>query len=185
MALNRFSATVKCRQSNADSFFYGWLFSYGAGVLLGLLAVQASRSSIGDEMVMLCRSACPGGRLQAGPLFASSICFFLLTILFSQLSGGFGWTLFLTGFKAFCTAYVFGVFYVLQQQLNLQKAVLSLAIHTVFLLPALFELTRRCSTIRLHGKGRFWFRYRICPLLLLFGYLVGLFCLESALFAKI
>lgn len=74
---------------------------------------------IGDTLLLFCLDVCPDGYPAALPLFLSAVLFCLVTVLLSQLPGSACWITLLAGFKAFCTAFVFGVFYVLQQQTDL------------------------------------------------------------------
>lgn len=183
--MNYTGTVVRAGVRRADSFFGSWLIAFAAGIFLGLLAARASCAAIGDTLLLFCSDVCPDGYPAALPLFLSAVLFCLVTVLLSQLPGSACWITLLAGFKAFCTAFVFGVFYVLQQQTDLGPAVLAFSIHMLLLFPAFYYLASHCQGLRLSGSGRYWFRYRVLPVLLTFGYLLLSFWLESALFERL
>ncbi len=160
----------------SDSFFYSWLAVFGAGTLCGVLAARFSCAVMDEPLLALCGSVCPDGRLAAWPLFFSTASFFLVTVLLSQLPGSRFFIAVLTWVKAFSTAYVFGVLYVLHQQAGLHAAVLSVALHAMLLLPAFYMFSCQCTAAK--GRVLSW------PAVLALVYLLLAVWLETALFAR-
>lgn len=161
----------------SDSFFYSWLALFAAGTLGGILAARFSCAAMEGPLLALCGSICPEGRMAAWPLFFSTASFFLVTVLLSQLPGSRFFIAALTLVKAFGTAYVFGVFYVLHQQAGLHAAVLSLAIHAMLLLPAFYVFSCQCAAAKGRVPGR--------PMAAALGYLLVIAWLETALFQRL
>ncbi len=165
----------------ADRFLCAWLASFSVGAVVGLAAVRVSARSMSEGFPDLCRAAFAGGRFPLWPMLAGVTFFFLLIVLCSQLPGGGLWVRLLTGAKAFCTAYVYGVFYLVRSVSGLGAALLPLAVHTVLSLPALYSLSFHCLRFRLWGRGLHWFRYRTLPPALLYAYLLALTAVMSVL----
>ena len=170
------------RRWQDERFFYIWISVYFLGAMAGILAARVCCAALGVGLIDFCGSIYGNG-FAARPIFFSSALLFLLTILLSQLPGGAYWTLGLVGIKAFCTAFVFGIFYLWRQFSGLHIAPLFLAVHSLLLLPAFYFLVCHCRRVRLSGRGRYWFRYRLLPVGLAFLYLLIVVWLEQLLLA--
>lgn len=182
--MNECQEVVKSPRQHADHFFYCWLSFYFCGVLCGLLAARAACSGLASQLAVFCNHLCPDGRPPLFPMLWSSLLLLVLTVLFSQLPGAGFWLSCLVGTKAFCTAYVFGIFYLLRENAGFLTAAFFLALHAALFLPAFFFLGCHCHGLRLAGRGRYWFRYRILPVIGSFAYLFVVVWLESLLMAR-
>ena len=172
---------ARAKVPGRDSFFYRWLLVYFVGVLAGLLAARWSVAQMGQALTTLGQSLFCDGHPAVWPLFWSSLGFGVLLVLLSQLPAA-GVLLWLAvGAKAFCTAYVFGVCFSTQQTAALGRAPLRLIAHAALLLPAYYFLAYHCRRVPLGGRGRYWFQYRLLPVLLALAYLLLISFLEQML----
>ena len=171
------AGTTSVRRLN--SFFHRFLVCYTLGMILGLLAVRMSLYSMGEEMAFLGAGVSLAGSGTSAALFQSGCFLFLITILVSQLSGRTFFLMLLVGCKAFSTAYVFGALFALRDAAGLNWG--RFLVYTVLVLPIFYCLVLHCQGQRLKGKGRYWFYYRILPLLWMFGLLAAAVWLSTAL----
>ena len=175
---------TRAKVPGRDSFFYRWLLIYFFGVLTGLMAARWSVAQMGQALTELGRSLFQEGHPAIWPLFWSSLGFGIFLVLLSQLSAA-GLLLWLAvGAKAFCTAYVFGVCFSLQQVADLGRVPFCLIAHAALLLPAYYFLAYHCRRVSLRGRGRYWFRYRLLPILLTLAYLLLIAVLEQVLWRR-
>ena len=173
------SGTVSMRR--LDTFFHRFLVCYIIGTILGLLAVRTSMISIEDTMMSLSAGVSLAGRGASVALFRSGCFLFLITILISQLSGRAFFLMLLVVCKAFATAYVFGALYALRETSGSDWV--HFLIYTVLFLPVFYCLVFHCQGSRLRGRGRYWFYYRILPILWMFCLLAAAVWLSAALSA--
>lgn len=169
--------TVSVRRLN--SFFHRFLVCYIIGMFLGLLAVRMSFFSIREELTFLGAGVSLTDSGASAALFRSGCFLFLITILISQLSGKVFFLMLLVGCKAFSTAYVFGAMFALRNTTGLNW--IRFLVYTVLVLPIFYCMLLHCQGQRLKGKGRYWFYYRILPLLWMFGLLAAAVWLSAVL----
>lgn len=179
------SPAARTQKRCMELFFYKWMVLYFAGSASGLLAGRAALLANETALSSFCSKLYADYAVVFGPLFGASACFLLLTVLLSQLPGGRFLPLFLVPVKAFSTAYVFSIFYLLREQTAISAAVAAVALHAVFFLPAFYFLCVHCSRGSLAGRGPFWLRYRILPILLTFVYLFLATLLERYLLGRL
>ena len=154
-----------------DSFFYRWLFFFFLGILAGLIAARLSVTQMELALVELCNSLHLNHHSAVWPLLGSSAAFALLLVLLSQLPVARLFVFLAVAGKAFCTAYAYGVLFLLQQHGSFNHTSLFLIVHAALLLPAYYFLAFHCCRTRLDGRGWHWFQYRLLPVLLVFLYL--------------
>ena len=171
------AGTVSVRRLN--SFFHRFLVCYTIGMILGLLAVRTSFSAMGQQMMVLGSGVSFADRGASNALFRSGCFLFLMTILVSQLSGKTFFLMLLVGCKAFGTAYVFGALFALRDTIGFGWV--RFLAYTVMVLPIFYCLVLHCQGQRLKGRGRYWFYYRILPLLWMFGLLAAAVWLSAVL----
>ncbi len=168
------------RQPN--TFFRRFLTCYCLGTLLGLLAARAAWTAMGGSLEAMCGGVDLAGRGARLALLRSGALSFLVVLLLSQLSGRAFWLMTFVVGKAFGTAYVFGVLYLVQRGRSLGW--FQWAVHTALILPVFYGLLWHCQRGRLGGSGRYWAYHRLLPVLLAFGYLLLAAGLEALLFAR-
>lgn len=176
---------ARTRKRCMELFFYMWMALYFLGSAAGLLAGRAALLANETALSSFCARLYTDGAVVYGPLFGASACFLLLTVLLSQLPWGRRLSMLLVPIKAFSTAYVFSIFYLLREQASVSLAVAAVALHAVFFLPAFYFLCVHCGRGSLAGKGPYWFRYRIVPILLTFVYLLLATLLERYLLGRL
>lgn len=173
------SCTASMRR--LDSFFKRFLLCYAIGTILGLLAARMSLISLGDTMTSLATGVSLAGSGASAALFRSGCFLFLTTLLVSQLSGRAFFLMLLVGGKAFGTAYVFGALFALRKIAGYNW--IHFLVYTVLVLPIFYCLVLHCQGPRLRGRGRYWFYYRILPILWMVGLLAAAVWLSAALCA--
>ena len=164
-----------------DAYFQRFLTCYFLGTILGLLAVRVSMASMGDTMGVLAAGVSLAGSSASSALFRSGCFLILITCLISQLSGRAFFLMLLVGGKAFCTAYVFGALFALRDIAGWNW--IRFLVHTVLVLPIFYCLVLHVLKPRLHGRGRYWFRYRAAPMLWIIGLWAAAAWLSTALWA--
>lgn len=166
-----------------DRFFYLWFSFCLLGIIFGISAAAVCFSNCRDWLSEFCTDIFCSGFPAPQPLFFCSVLLLLVTVLSSQLPGGRIWLSLLIVWKAFSIAYVFGILYLLQQDGNFLPSAFSIVFHSFLLLPAFYFLTYHCYGVRLFGRGRYWFRYRILPVFLIFLYVLLAVWVEQMLWA--
>lgn len=161
-------------------FMYFWIGCYLVGSISGLLSALYSFTYYEFSHFTVIASS-DRGPFSFCALFVSSLILLGLTVLISQLPGRRFLIMLLVLFKAFSLAFTFGLLYLLHFETQSFFSASALALHSFFVLPVFYFMARHCCCFQLLGRGRYWFRYRIGPILLAFLVLFLLFQLEVSI----
>lgn len=178
--MNHTHVNPRARSRSANHFFYIWLLSYFCGTLLGIYAANMSYAQESDTFRIFCNEI-----TVAHSLLLSAIFLVALIILLSNLPANRFSIPLLFAAKAFSTAFVFGILYLLKSQTDSAASCLVIALHALLMLPAYYFIAWHCSQFQLFGRGLIWFRYRLMPVILAILYIVLAVSLERLLFVTL